>query len=254
VFTQGVDGITDMDLKMMELLDAVPANYSIYWRKQNADLFDKLDTGRPELSHGAHSQSVAAPLGAAGASAQQLSHQRSLHGAGEGIFPQSTSRGSSNSGVHSSHSDTLRNDGTRLHSHSFRVQGHHAPLGDSEVKHHMEHLHEFNDSNHIRMNLRGTSPDELKRGFALMVRGLETYQRLGYDVGLCEEFLPMLEHNTVIPGYSEDLQKAYKHIKQRGSKDWADNEPREIVDATEEFVQGYALISKVYLNLAEPAV
>ena len=178
-----------------------------------------------------------------------ITHQRSLHSKGEALYP--VAYGSSSGGVHASHSETRRSDGSLLHSHSFRVQGHHAPLGDSEVHHHMDHLHEFNDSNHVRVNLKGSSPAELMRGFALMVAGLQTFQRLGFDVGLCEEFLPMLEANTVIPGYSEDLKKAYQHIKRRLSTEWAADEPRDILDASEEFVQGYALVSKVYINLVE---
>ena len=50
VYTQNVDGVTDNDLKMIELYDAVPVNYSIFWKKQHSDLLDRLgQTGLLEV-------------------------------------------------------------------------------------------------------------------------------------------------------------------------------------------------------------
>lgn len=252
VYTQGVNGVTEMDFKMIELYDRLPVNYSLAWKKHNEALIEKLPV-YDELTPATNAKETEAAQAVLHSRRNQfeaeIHHKRGLHDEHDGIHPTIPNHG--DLGVHPDHSETRRSDGSLLHTHSFKVsKAHVAPLGDSEVLHNMDHLHEFNDSNHVRVNLRGLPPADLKRGFALMVHGLETYERLGYEVGMCEEFLPMFDQNTIIPGYSEDLKKAYLRVKHRGG-DWSDREPQEIVEASQEFLEGYGLVSKVYVNLAD---
>lgn len=240
MYTQPVNGITEKDFKMIQLYDDIPVNYSLFWKKQNEHRLhgSMVDVNSPNKHY---HDSAALPV----VHVSELPHNKhqTRH------LPHLEPTVPAHSNEHSVHNspDAFNRDGSRMHNHVFRVHtGHTAPIGDSEIGHTMEHI----KYNHEHMHHINTQADmhEVSAGFDLLVRSLQVCLHHGYDHGICETLLPMLEEKTVHDSMYDEMKSAHAHFKHRVS-DWVKEEPRAIVDASHDFLRGYEMISKAYINL-----
>lgn len=61
----------------------------------------------------------------------------------------------------------------------------------------------------------------------------------GYDVGIGEALLPMINSHEMYPNWEEQMLEAYLHLKKRVTPEWARDEPAEVVAAAKSFVDAY---------------
>lgn len=251
-----MNGITEKDLKMIQLFDEVPVNYSLFWKKQHKDI---LESNKNKNSN-SKSNSPVEHSHTHTASSEPVVHisesPHNQHNVNEyhdnarashhldATVPSRIAEASHN--IHTS-PDAYNSDGSRMHNSVFRVHtGHRAPLGDSEIGHTMEHIKYNHDhAHHINTHV---DANEINTGFDLMINSLKLCMQQGFDHGICESLLPMLEQYTVYESQYEEMKNAHIHFNHRVT-DWVQGEPSVIINASKGFMKGYEMISKAYVNL-----
>ena len=63
-----------------------------------------------------------------------------------------------------------------------------------------------------------------------------------YDVGMSSAILPMVNAHEVYPTWDENMHEAYEHLCKRLQPSWAVDEPVEVVNACQQFVDGYRVL------------
>lgn len=72
-----------------------------------------------------------------------------------------------------------------------------------------------------------------------MANALYDLKSSGFDVGEAENYLPMIERETIHPSMEAEVFHFYKHLLRRLEPKSRSSEPAAIVEAALGFVEGY---------------
>jgi hypothetical protein len=136
-----------------------------------------------------------------------------------------------------SHSSAVSDDGRQLHQHDFKVHTGHTELPGHSDSSHFEH-----GGDHDReLASEGIPPSRhlSKAAWQRMANSLSDLQSSGFDIGECENYLPMIERETIHPSMEAEVFHFYKHLLRRLEPDSRSSEPVEVVEAALGFVEGY---------------
>mmetsp|Transcript_24956 Transcript_24956/g.36809 ORF Transcript_24956/g.36809 Transcript_24956/m.36809 type:complete len:316 (-) Transcript_24956:231-1178(-) len=238
LYTHRLSGLTEMDFEMADLFDKIPVNYSLMWKRNHPDLLDHSEP--PPTSSESHKRPARAlkydtifrrpPSSSDSISTPIRTHHPKTPPTSP---PQCTQQPKKPAAV-SSPPEPSR----------LRIPSPQAPPPPPPPCHGVA-LTPRSMHKHIQLKKRNPTnletPEE-NEAWKSMAAALQTLIDNGYDIGIGESLLPMVNAHEVYPNWEEEMHSAYVHLNKRLSPSWLDSEPTVVIQACMQFVEGYNVI------------
>jgi hypothetical protein len=78
-----------------------------------------------------------------------------------------------------------------------------------------------------------------------MTSALTDLMTRGYDVGLAEAYMPMLEAHEIPLNMEAPLYRFYQHLMRRAAPKWSSEEPMEVVACVRQFLAAYEALKGI---------